>query len=835
MDNKIGRFEILSELAAGEKTSIYKATDPESNQTVALKALKLELFGEQAAALVQRLQEEIESAKALNSPNIAALYGAGEMEGQFVASLEYIQGNSVETTLRRNEGFSIWDIQDITRQVCQALDHAQGHKVAHYSLEPSKIMAGWDGTVKLLGYGISKMGASAAEAVGAPPATLHYMSPEQLDGKTLDTRSNLFTLGAILYEMATDQKAFSGDDADQVRQQIREHMPPAPIGVKAKIHPVLSELIMKTLAKDPEARYQSGRELVLDLERCKDSPQKAKDAKKAEEKAQGLVMPPKKVQAPTANPFIAKTNESEVKPNEAVQAATHAIPATPAEVPAKAVAATVGGSSVDARPQTLLVNKITPKIDPLSISSASPNQLTQPQVKMSSAVAEPEVKTPKISVDPAMAEPKAGAPPSKSFSDISELPPMKTVVIAPEPIAPISFAPEPDAAHAAVFNKSAAPEKPKVQPKELAMKAAAEIKKTPPKLFMYSIAGALAIIILAVVWITFRIHSENSDDDSNTAPAVASRPAAPVAAAPVAAAPAAASTNANTQAQAPASVGSVPETAQVTPEAVAPEPQVSVTPRYAKKKLKAAPQQPVAAVVIPGQLTINSTPQGAQVQIDGHADPSWVTPYNMAGIGPGSHTIIVSKSGYGSESRSIDVASGSKSFVSIQLASLLASISIGSDPVGASILMDGHDTGKVTPSQISVDKAGSHSFVLRKQGYLDDTSTENLQAGQTSHYSPSLHALGSTDDIKIGGKLKKMFGGSGDAAGMGLVSIKTTPKNAQVAVNNRIIDKNSPVDFSLNPGTYVIDVTLSGYNGIHRVVNVDKGGKVAIDEVLQRQ
>jgi eukaryotic-like serine/threonine-protein kinase len=833
MDNKIGRFEILSELAVGEKTSIYKATDPESNQTVALKALKLELFGEQAAAIVQRLQEEIESAKALNSPNIAALYGAGEMEGQFVASLEYIQGNSVETTLRRNEGFSIWDIQDITRQVCQALDHAQGHKVAHSSLEPSKIMAGWDGTVKLLGYGISKMGAYAAEATGAPPATLHYMSPEQLDGKTLDTRSNLFTLGAILYEMATDHKPFSGDDADQVRQQIREHMPPAPIEMKAKIHPVLSELIMKTLAKDPDARYQSGRELVLDLERCKDSPQKAKDAKKAEEKAQGLVMPPKKVQAPAANPFIAKTAESEVKPNETAPAIAKETSPQPAEVSAKAVAAAVGGSSVDARPHTLLVNKITPKIDPQGISSAPPNQITQPQAKMSAAVAEPEVKAPKISVDPAMAESKAGATPSKSFSDISELPPMKTVIIAPEPVAPVSFAPEPDAAHAAVFNKSAPPEKPKVQPKELAMKAAAEIKKTPPKLFMYSIAGALAIIILAVVWITFRIHSENSDDDGNTAPAVATRPASPVAAAPVAAAPVA--TNTNTQAQAPAIAPPAPETAQVAPEAVTPEPQVSVTPRYAKKKLKSAPQAPVAAVVIPGQLTINSTPQGAQVQIDGHADPSWVTPYNMAGVGPGSHTIIVSKSGYGSESRSIDVASGSKSFVSVQLASLLASISISSDPVGASILMDGHDTGKVTPSQISVDKAGSHSFVLRKQGYLDDTSTENLQSGQTSHYSPSLHALGSTDDIKIGGKLKKMFGGSGDAAGMGLVSIKTTPKNAQVAVNNRIIDKNSPVDFSLNPGTYVIDVTLSGYNGIHRVVNVDKGGKVAIDEVLQRQ
>ena len=206
----------------------------------------------------------------------------------------------------------------------------------------------------------------------------------------------------------------------------------------------------------------------------------------------------------------------------------------------------------------------------------------------------------------------------------------------------------------------------------------------------------------------------------------------------------------------------------------------------------------------------------------------------MAGITPGAHTIVISKAGYGTETRTIDVASGSKSFVSVQIASLLASISVTSDPAGAAILLDGKDTGKITPATINADKAGNHTILIRKQGYLDETTTANLQTGQTSHYAPTLRALGSTDDIKIGGKFKKMFGGS-DAAGMGAITIKTSPKGAQVAVNNRILDKNSPVDFYLNPGTYVIDVTLSGYSNIHRVVTVDKGGKIVIDESLQRQ
>ena len=98
----------------------------------------------------------------------------------------------------------------------------------------------------------------------------------------------------------------------------------------------------------------------------------------------------------------------------------------------------------------------------------------------------------------------------------------------------------------------------------------------------------------------------------------------------------------------------------------------------------------------------------------------------------------------------------------------------------------------------------------------------------------ALRPLGSTDEIKTVSKFKKVFG-AGDTAGMGTVSIKTNPKGAQIAVNRRVIDKASPVDFYLNPGTYVVDITMSGFAPVQKVVNVDKGGKVAIDEVLQRQ
>ena len=205
MPNKIGRFDILSEITNSPTGSVYKASDPESGQTVALKTLKLEVFGDQAAALVQSVLEEAETTKSLNSHNIALVYGAGELEGLFCAALEYVQGNSIATMLARKEGFSIWDLQDIARQTCQGLDHAHAKAVFHYSLEPAKIMVQWDGTVKMLGFGISIMSAHGRDASGQATEVLHYMSPEQLRGESLDARSNLFSLGAILYEMVTER------------------------------------------------------------------------------------------------------------------------------------------------------------------------------------------------------------------------------------------------------------------------------------------------------------------------------------------------------------------------------------------------------------------------------------------------------------------------------------------------------------------------------------------------------------------------------------------------------------------------------------------------------
>jgi serine/threonine-protein kinase len=827
MSNKIGRFEILSEIAHSDLGAVYKATDPQSGQTVALKTVKLEPLGEQAPALVKNLMEEAEASKVLNSHNIALLYEAQEVDGVFCASLEYVQGNSVATMLARKEGFSIWDLQDIARQTCQGLDHAHAKNLAHYTLEPAKIMVSWDGTVKILGFGISTMSAFAAQAPGKPQGVLYYMSPEQLRGDPLTAASNMFSLGAIFYEMVTERKAFDGEDADQVRQSIAEMTPVAPDQVNRKLHPALSQVIMKALAKSPEERYQSGQELVNDLERCKESATKAAAAAKPGQpapKAPAPAAPAVSKQAPvTPATLQAKPWVKPAAPAKAAPASTPAQAQSQDAKPrpaARAAAAAAGGSGRGASASDGL---ITPNLDAAApvinnseaaIETFSVESFSGPSATMSSAaIVEPEVEAPKIHVDPMMAENQPGAAASRSFSEIDELPPLKEVYIAPPPPPPQADEPTPhDAAVYATVFKNAPPEKPKVQPREVAKKAVAEIKKTPPKLFMFSIAGAVGIILLIVAAMAWHIHSENADEDAT--------PAQPAA-------------SASTQPSATPSAAPAPTPAQAAPEQVTAEPRaVSVQPKYSNKK-KAKPR-PVAPAIVPGQLSVASTPAGAQIQIDGQNNSSWTTPFNLAGLNPGQHTLTISKPGYASQTRNIDVGSGSKSFISVQLAQLSATVSVSSDPAGVAVWMDGRDTGRVTPVQILVDRPGNHSFVFKKQGYLDETATANLQIGQTFRLAPTLRPLANADNVKIGGKFKKLFGG-GDTAGMGAVNIKTQPKGAQIAINNRIVEKNSPVEVYLDPGNYVVDITMSGFKGIHRVITVEKSGKVVIDESLNRE
>jgi serine/threonine protein kinase len=822
MPTKIGRFEIQAEISRSSTGSVNKACDPTGGQIVALKVVDLKPFGEKAPPMVKRILEEAESSKLLNTHNIAMLFGAGEIEGNFCATMEYVQGNSISTMLERKEVFSIWDVQDIARQCCQGLDHARVNKVLHYSLEPEKVMVQWDGIVKMLGFGVSMMGTFAAQCSSGTPKILHYMSPEQLQGQPLDASSNLFSLGAILYEMVTQHKAFEGESADQVGQSVLEITPAPPSQVNPKIDPGLSEVIMKALSKAPPERYQSGQELINDLEKCKNNPIKSAPANKTVQPSPGF-----KAAQVKQSPQCVSEPEKKVAASSVLSAPTGSPAQTsiPAPLDVQASAAAAGAEASAPTLKSLRAAKLDSSQQFITTCvKASIDAVTKTEAKMSSAVAELEIKTPKIAVDPMMDESaKARGSQARSFSEIDELPPLKEVYVAvplPHVDADDVFLDDPQLPS---VTKSGSDQS-TLPVREIAKKAVTEIKKTPPMMFLYSIGAAVAVILAIAALISFRIHSESAEDESSAQnPSVASSTAS-------------SSTNTNgPNGQGSAISQSSMQLPIASGEQHADTSSISVKGKYpAKKKARATVTAPAPPVIIPAELMVNSNPAGAQVQVDGRSDPNWITPYNISGLTPGQHTVYISKAGFATEIRTLDAISGGKSTVMIHFNQLPATVFFVSAPAGATILVDDKDTGRVTPAQVSLDKPGSHTFTVRKQGFLEETSTANLAPGQTFHYSPTLIALGSTDEIKPVGKLKKFFGSS-DPVDTGIVSIKILPKGAQIAVNSRLLEKASPADFYLNPGTYVVDVALTGYKSARHVISVTRGGKVTLDETLERQ
>src|SRR5882672_6817185 len=402
--SKIGRFEILSEVAHSEQSSVYRATDTATNRPVALKAFNLDLAGDDRPNLVKRLIQAAESTRNLSHQNIVLLYGAGEIDGRFCVATEYVEGFSIAGNLAKGERFTVWDMIDISRQVCNGLDHAHNHGVVHRRLQPANVLIQWDGTVKILGFGIAGMW-SEEDSPGVLSAASYYASPEQVRGQSLHTRSNLFSWGAILYEMATGTKPFDGADVDAVRRQILEGEPVPPIELNPKITPNLSALILKAISKVPSDRFATGRELLEVLESCKEAPKQP--AVLQSRKAAAPARPTPTAAAPAPNPKSASPFAARLEKSSNGQ--------TPDDE-----------SSDD---DVLLLDaagKLAPgRPSPLKASAAAAG--AQPSIRASAAPAPaaPAPAAPKFSVDPMMAQEAMteAAAPARSFAD-SELPPL---------------------------------------------------------------------------------------------------------------------------------------------------------------------------------------------------------------------------------------------------------------------------------------------------------------------------------------------------------------------------------------------------------------------------
>src|ERR1700736_2581878 len=265
---KAGRYEIIGELGRGAMGVVYKATDPVIGRTVAVKTIKLsaEGTGLTRPELLTRFQTEARAAGLLTHPNIVVVFDAGEEDGLYYSTMELVEGRSVQALLDDGHSFPLPRVLRIMEQACSALQFAHERNVVHRDIKPANLMLTGDDTVKVTDFGTAKIlqfGTThqTAQVVGTPS----YMSPEQVKGKAVDGRSDIFSLGVMLYEMVTGEKPFPGQNITTVIYKIVNEEPVPPKQVDPTIHPGISAAVIKALAKEPEARYQSCRELLEDL------------------------------------------------------------------------------------------------------------------------------------------------------------------------------------------------------------------------------------------------------------------------------------------------------------------------------------------------------------------------------------------------------------------------------------------------------------------------------------------------------------------------------------------------------------------------------------------
>ena len=264
---RIGRYEIKGELGRGAMGVVYLGEDPTIGRRVALKTTRLDVHGSDAQDLLKRLRQEARAAGVLNHPNIVTIYDAGEENGLFYIAMEYIEGTTLQDRLLQVRTLPPDNVVPLARQICAGLDYAHARSIVHRDVKPANIMITADEVVKIMDFGVAKIGGGLT-STGSIVGTPSYMSPEQVCGKPLDGRTDLFSVGVILYECITGQKPFSGDNITTICYKI-VHEDVAPPGRSSKsLAPGFGRAIMKALAKAPDERYQRGADLVRDLERA---------------------------------------------------------------------------------------------------------------------------------------------------------------------------------------------------------------------------------------------------------------------------------------------------------------------------------------------------------------------------------------------------------------------------------------------------------------------------------------------------------------------------------------------------------------------------------------
>src|SRR5712692_114018 len=279
----LGRYNIERVLGKGAMGVVYEGVDPRLGRRVAIKTiLKSHLDEDTGKDFAMRFVREAQAVARLNHPNIVQVYDFGEEGDIAYLVMEFIKGKELKNFFDANERFDLKEVVRIMSELCEALDFAHNAGIVHRDIKPANVMLDSQARTKLTDFGVARVQDSDKTSVertqaGTMVGTPAYMSPEQITGGTIDKRTDVFSAGIILYQFLTGEKPFTGSGAWTIAKKIIQEEPPLPSSINTSVTPLFDAVVNRALAKDPEQRYQSARDLAIGLRKALDGKADADD------------------------------------------------------------------------------------------------------------------------------------------------------------------------------------------------------------------------------------------------------------------------------------------------------------------------------------------------------------------------------------------------------------------------------------------------------------------------------------------------------------------------------------------------------------------------------
>jgi eukaryotic-like serine/threonine-protein kinase len=266
-----GRYRILRKLGSGGMANVYLAEDEELGRRVAIKILNDRHASDES--FVERFRREAKNAAGLSHPNIVSVYDRGEAEGTYYIAMEYLEGRSLKERIVGEGALPIAAAIEVTRQILRALNFAHARGIVHRDIKPHNVLLAQDGPgdgeprFKVTDFGISRTTTSQMTEAGSIVGTAQYLSPEQARGAAVDQRSDIYSVGIVLYELLTGRLPFTGDTPLEIAMKHLSEIPKPPSELRPEIPADLDMVVLRALAKDPEDRYESAQEMERELAR----------------------------------------------------------------------------------------------------------------------------------------------------------------------------------------------------------------------------------------------------------------------------------------------------------------------------------------------------------------------------------------------------------------------------------------------------------------------------------------------------------------------------------------------------------------------------------------